>query len=124
MDKKRNRNNSVLLRFSDKEILFLKNKMDEAGIKNREAYLRKMALDGYIIRQDYGVLKGVTNELSRIGTNLNQMAKIANTYGDINLSELKVIEGDIKKIWQLLISQTEKSDRDGALHYKRPKGAI
>lgn len=84
---------------------FLQQKMNEAGIKNREAYLRKMALDGYIIRQDYGVLKGVTNELSRIGNNLNQMAKIANTYHEINLSELKTIEGDIQKIWQLLILQ-------------------
>lgn len=105
MDRKRNRNNSVLLRFSDKEIEFLKKKMDEAGIKNREAYLRKMALDGYIIRQDYGVLKGVTNELSRIGNNLNQMTKIANTYHDINLQELEAIQGYIQKIWELLISQ-------------------
>jgi hypothetical protein len=79
--------------------------MKEAGIKNRSAYLRKMALDGYIIRQDYRVLKGVTNELSRIGNNLNQMAKIANTYHDINRSELETIEGDFKKIWQLLTSQ-------------------
>jgi hypothetical protein len=124
MDKKRNRNNSVLLRFSDTEIVFLKNKMDEAGIKNREAYLRKMALDGYIIRQDYGVLKGVTNELRRIGTNLNQMAKIANTYHDINRSELETIEIDIKKIWQLLISQIEKPDRDRALHYKQSEEAL
>lgn len=105
MDKNRKRNHSVLLRFSEEEMEFLQQKMNEAGIKNREAYLRKMALDGYIIRQDYGVLKGVTNELSRIGNNLNQMAKIANTYHDINRSELETIEGDIKKIWQLLTSQ-------------------
>ena len=105
MDKKRKRSHSVLLRLSEEEMGFLQQKMNEAGIKNREAYLRKMALDGYIIRQDYGVLKGVTNELSRIGNNLNQMAKIANTYHEINLSELKTIEGDIQKIWQLLILQ-------------------
>jgi len=64
-----------------------------------------MALDGYIIRQDYGVLKGVVYELNHIGNNLNQMTKIANTYHDINLSEFKVIEGDIKKIWRLLSSK-------------------
>jgi hypothetical protein len=80
-------------------------KMQEAGIKNKSAYLRKMALDGYIIKQDYEVLKGVTCELNRIGNNLNQMTKIANTYHDINQSELKTIEGDIEKIWKILISQ-------------------
>ena len=93
MDKKRKRNHSVLLRFSGEEVEFLQKKMNEAGLKNREAYLRKMALEG------------VANELSRIGNNLNQIAKIANTYHEINPSELNTIEGDINKIWQLLISQ-------------------
>lgn len=101
------RTRSVQVKFflSPKEIDFLELKMKEAGIRNRSAYLRKMALDGYIIRQNFEALKGVTNELSRIGNNLNQMAKIANTYHDINRSELETIEGDIKKIWQLLTSQ-------------------
>ena len=105
MKKKRLRTIPQLFYLSVDEKQFLEKKMAEAGIQNKSAYLRKMALDGYIIRQDYGVLKGVTNELSRIGNNLNQMTKIANTYHDINLSELKAIEGDIQKIWQLLISQ-------------------
>ena len=105
MKRKRTRTIPQLFYLSEDEKEFLDKKMKEAGIRNKSAYLRKMALDGYIIRQDYGVLKGVTNELSRIGNNLNQMAKIANTYHDINLSELKTIEGDIQKIWQLLTSQ-------------------
>ena len=105
MKKKRARQLKQEFYISESESELLDKKMAEAGILNRSAYLRKMALDGFIIRQEYGVLKGVTNELSRIGNNLNQMAKIANTYHDINLSELKTIEGDIQKIWQLLISQ-------------------
>jgi hypothetical protein len=105
MDKKRNRNNPVLLRFSDDEIVFLKKKMDEAGIKNREAYLRKMSLDGYIIKQDFSAVKAVVYELNKIGTNLNQLTKIANTYGDVYLSEIKAIKIDIEKIWKLLSSK-------------------
>ncbi|HEX3016239.1 MAG TPA: plasmid mobilization relaxosome protein MobC [Caproicibacter sp.] len=104
MEKKRKRTNAVLLRFSTQEISFLQKKMIEAGIKNRSAYLRKMALDGYIIRQDYTVLNKFVNELNRIGNNLNQMAKIANTYGDINKPELETIEKDIDKIWRQLSS--------------------
>lgn len=106
MDKKRKRDRAVLLRLSDEEFLFLYKKMREAGIKNREAYLRKMALDGYIIRKDYSELRALINELNHIGNNLNQMTKVANTYGGdhIHLSELKAIEGGLEKIWRQLSS--------------------
>lgn len=104
MDKNRKRNRTVLLRFSADEMTFLQKKMNEAGIKNREAYLRKMALDGYIIRQDYTMLNKFINELNRIGNNLNQMTKIANTYGDVDQSGLKDIEKEIDQIWRQLSS--------------------
>jgi hypothetical protein len=91
---------------SEQEARFLKTKMQEAGVRNKSAYLRKMALDGYIIRKDYTELKRLFGELHRIGNNLNQMTKVANTYGGdaINLSELKTIEGALEKIWQQLSS--------------------
>lgn len=78
--------------------------MEEAGIENREAYLRKMALDGYIIRQDYTVLNKFIYELNRIGNTLNQIAKTANTYGIIDSLELKGIQNDLNKLWQKLSS--------------------
>ena len=83
---------------------FLQKKMEEAGIENREAYLRKMALDGYIIRQDYTVLNKFIYELNRIGNTLNQIAKTANTYGIIDSLELKGIQNDLNKLWQKLSS--------------------
>jgi len=105
MDKKRKRNNPMLLRLSDDELVLLHQKMDESGIRNREAYLRKMALDGYIIKQDFSTVKEVVYELNKIGNNLNQLTRIANTYGDVYLSEIKTIKKDIEKIWQLLSSK-------------------
>ena len=104
MAKQRIRNLKQEFYISEKEARFLKKKMKEAGIRNKSAYLRKMALDGYIVRQDYSVLKGMIYELNRIGNNLNQMTKIANTYGDIDQSELKNIEKGIDRIWQQLSS--------------------
>lgn len=104
MDKKRKRDRALLLRFSSDEMAFLQKKMEEAGIENREAYLRKMALDGYIIRQDYTVLNKFIYELNRIGNTLNQIAKTANTYGIIDSPELKGIQNDLDKLWQKLSS--------------------
>ncbi|OCN03437.1 hypothetical protein A7X67_11165 [Clostridium sp. W14A] len=106
MTRKRIRNLRQEFYISEQEASFLKTKMREAGIRSKSAYLRKMALDGYIIRKDYSELKSLINELNHIGNNLNQMTKVANTYGGdhIQLSELKTIEGGLKKIWQQLSS--------------------
>ena len=43
---------SVLFRLTEDERELLKKRMDEAGMNNQEAYLRKMALTGYIVRLD------------------------------------------------------------------------
>ena len=105
MKAKRKRAIPQLFFISENEEILIEEKMKEAGIKNKSAYLRKMALDGYIIRQDFSAVKAVVYELNKIGTNLNQLTKIANTYGDVYLSEIKSIKKDIEKIWQLLSSK-------------------
>lgn len=104
MPKKRVRDFKQEFYVSQSEEEFLKIKMKEAGIRNKSSYLRRMALDGYIIHRDYSNLKGVIYELNRIGNNLNQLAKIANTYSEIDASELKKIESGIDKIWRQLSS--------------------
>jgi len=105
MIKKRKRNIKQEFYISVDEEQLIADKMQEAGIKNKSAYLRKMSLDGYIIKQDFSAVKAVVYELNKIGTNLNQLAKIANTYGDVYLSEIKTIKMDIEKIWKLLSSK-------------------
>ena len=105
MKAKRKRAVPQLFFISENEEILIEEKMKEAGIKNKSAYLRKMALDGYIIKQDFSAVKAVVYELNKIGTNLNQLTKIANTYGDVYLSEIKNIKKDIEKIWQLLSSK-------------------
>jgi uncharacterized protein with HEPN domain len=108
MSKKRARNLKQEFYISQIEEEFLREKMKEAGIKNKSAYLRKMAMDGYIIHQDYTNLKAVIYELNRIGNNLNQIAKVANTYSEIDTNELKKIESGIDKIWRQLSSMELK----------------
>ena len=52
--------------------------MREAGTTNMGAYLRKMALDGYILRLDLPELKEMLSQLRYMGNNVNQIAKRAN----------------------------------------------
>ena len=56
----------IEFRVSDYEHRLIKNKMAQLGTRNMGAYLRKMAIDGYIINVDgLGVLQGSIAELEK-----------------------------------------------------------
>ena len=54
-----NRKREVQLNFrvSPEELALIEQKMSQFGTKNREAYLRKMALDGYVVKLELPELK-------------------------------------------------------------------
>lgn len=94
----RERNVQIKFFLPQEEVKFMDKKMQEAGIRNKSAYLRKMALDGYIIRIEFAELQKFIDALSRIGNNLNQIAKVANTYGEVSITEVHDFEAEIMKI--------------------------
>ena len=65
------------------------------------AYLRKMAIDGYIINMDTTDIKAFTAELGAIGRNINQIAKRVNTGGSVYLADIQEIQERLEEIWQL-----------------------
>ena len=60
----------VMLRDGDRELI--KRRMDEAGIRNMSAYIRKMAIDGYVRRLDLKDVKEVSRLMGINSNNLNQ----------------------------------------------------
>lgn len=96
---RRYRSIQVKTRLNEREYHLLSQKIKASGMK-KSVYLRKMILDGYIIYQDYGVLKECVAALGRIGNNLNQLAKVANTYHDINIPELTRMADEVSE-WRL-----------------------
>ncbi|KGL43056.1 PcfF [Listeria newyorkensis] len=97
----RNRNIDLKFRVNEEEKTFIEMKMKEAGITNREAYLRKMAIDGAIIVSNYDETKKLTMELNKIGININQIARVANTDNKISKENIKKIEEMMQKVWRL-----------------------
>lgn len=71
-----------------------------AGIRNREAYIRKMILDGYIVRLDLGDVRKMVQLLSNATSNLNQIAKRANETRSIYESDIKDIQAHYEKLWE------------------------
>lgn len=85
-----NRTRSISLRFrvTEQEQKQIEQKMQQAGTQNLEAYLRKMAIDGYLVKLDLPEVRELIAQIRRYGNNLNQMAKRANETGSIYEADL------------------------------------
>ena len=79
----REKDQMLHFRVSKAELDIIRQKMQEVGVRNMGAYLRKMAMDGYCIRLDLGDLKKVVSLMRYASNNLNQYAKKANETGSI-----------------------------------------
>jgi len=71
-----------------------------AGIRNREAYLRKMVLDGYIIRLDLSAVKEMTRLLANATNSMNQIAKRANETRNIYESDIQDLQAQYSRLWE------------------------
>lgn len=96
----RKRNNRVVFYLDDSETGLVEEKMALAGIRNREAYIRKMILDGYIVRLDLGDVRKMVQLLSNATSNLNQIAKRANETRSIYESDIKDLQAHYEKLWE------------------------
>ena len=76
----RNLGRSVPLQFyvNEKERRLIEQKMALLGTRNMSAYLRKMALDGYVVRMDLPELKELISLMRYTSNNVNQMARRLN----------------------------------------------
>ena len=97
----RKRNVQIKFRVTEKERSLIEEKMKQVPTNNMEAYLRKMAIDGYIIQIDHSDIKKMTAELQKIGVNINQIAKRANATGIVYQEDIEEIKGALKEIWRL-----------------------
>ena len=100
----RKRNLQLMFRVTKEEKDIIRQKMYLSKTKNMEAYLRKMAIDGYIVNTDTTPLKKQFEEMHKIGVNINQIAKKVNTTGDLYPEEMKELKDMLNKIWHILRS--------------------
>ena len=61
----RKRNVQIKFRVTEEERSLIEEKMKQVPTRNMEAYLRKMAIDGYIIQVDHSDIKKMTAELQK-----------------------------------------------------------
>jgi uncharacterized protein (DUF1778 family) len=98
-EKKRNRATYITFRVTEQERDAIDRRMEQAGIKNRQAYLLRMAMDGQIVRIETEGVKEMVRLLSNATNNINQIAKRANTTGSIYSADFDELSGRYEEIW-------------------------
>ena len=84
---------------SEQDAELVKGRMAELGITNLSAYLRKMAVDGYIIHIDMGDIQEMVRLLRICSNNLNQYAKRANETGSVYAADVEDLRTRLDGLW-------------------------
>ena len=96
----RNRPIQVKFRVTPEERAMIDKRMEQADTINMAAYLRKMAIDGYVVKLELPELRDLISLLRRTSNNFNQIARRANSTSrvyDEDIHEMKVM---IEQTWE------------------------
>ena len=95
----RKREVQLNFRVSPEELALIEQKMAQLGTSNREAYLRKMALDGYVVRLELPELKELVSRMRYSRNNLNQLTRRVHETGRIYDADLEDISRRQEALW-------------------------
>lgn len=94
----------MIFRVSEREREFIFNKMKIAKTKNKTAYLRKMAVDGYILNVDFSEFRQMFADISGASQNINQIARRINSTDNVYSDDILEIQKRIEDIWKTVKS--------------------
>ena len=97
-----NRNRPVQVKFSvtPEERALIGRRMEQAGTMNMAAYLRKMAIDGYVVKLELPELRDMISHLRRTSNNFNQIARRVNSTNRIYEDDIREMKGMLEQIWE------------------------
>ena len=95
---KRIRDTMLRFRVTPEEREKIERKMEEYGTDNMAAYLRKMAIDGYVIRLELPEIGALTGQLGKVGSNINQIARRVNGMGHVGIEEIRLARKALEEI--------------------------
>ena len=97
MNRKRDIHLHVMVAADEMEII--RQRMDEAGTSNTGAFVRKMALNGFVLNVDLSPVRELVSLQRRCAANINQIAIHANTYG-VYPQEISALQKDYAALWE------------------------
>ncbi|MCJ1980509.1 MobC family plasmid mobilization relaxosome protein [Lactococcus piscium] len=106
---KRNRYIEKKIRLRPDENNYIKNKMDNAGRKNFNAFALEMLIQGQVTIVDFKSLSDLKIAIDRVGKNINQIAKKVNETGDVSKSDIDETKKLLKEI-ETVVYQSIQSE--------------
>lgn len=105
-----NRVRKVQLNFrvTEREKQLIEERMQEIGTTNREAYLRKIAIDGMLVKLEVQELKEIVSLMRRTSNNVNQIARRLNENGRIYEVDITDVQNQQEQLWDMLNSLITK----------------
>ena len=105
-----NRVRKVQLNFrvTEREKELIEDRMQEIGTTNREAYLRKIAIDGMLVKLEVPELKEIVSLMRRTSNNVNQIARRLNENGRIYEVDITDVQNQQEQLWDMLNSLITK----------------
>jgi len=95
-------------RVTEQERRLIEDRMQELGTTNREAYLRKIAIDGMIVKLEVQELKEIVSLMRRTSNNVNQIARRLNETGRIYEADITDVHNRQEQLWDMLNSLITK----------------
>ena len=110
-----NRVRKVQLNFrvTEREKQLIEERMQEMGTTNREAYLRKIAIDGMLVKLEVPELKEILSLMRYSSNNINQIAHRLNESGRIYEVDIADVQDKHEKLWAMLNNLLEKLNTIG-----------
>ena len=97
----RERKKGFLLYLNEDEMEILEGKCRLANLKSKSEYIRRLITDGYILDVNFSELTRYNFLLSKISTNINQIAHRCNETKSVYRSDIDVVKEEMDKLWQL-----------------------
>lgn len=104
----RNRPIQVKFRVTPEERALIDKRMEQAGIMNMAAYLRKMTIDGYVVKLELPELRDLISLLRRTSNNFNQIARRVNSTDRIYADDIQEMKTMIEQTWEATNKVLEK----------------
>jgi hypothetical protein len=99
MNIERQKLTAIYFKLMPEQRALIEEKMKLAGIRNMSAYIRKMAIDGYVIRLDLSDVRKMVQLLSNATNNLNQISRRVNETGSIYESDIRDLREQYSQLW-------------------------
>ena len=98
--KKRRRTIPLMFYVTPEERDQIEAKMAQLGTNNMSAYLRKIAIDGYVVQLDLPELREMVSLLRYSSNNLNQLTRRVHETGRVYAADMEDILQNQERIWQ------------------------